>query len=1139
MNTLDDTENKGAYSLPPSGTIYEINGYLSNMTENNSELRLLSTELFLNSERDSLSKPSDLYLLGLKKALLYIIPVISSITDIEDLGIKGREKKSLNGIQLTSQVTTPAYLKVGESFSNINLHKGDKFRMIGFMFPKIFVNHLDSDIFTLKFQQMMNDDTKEVLINNSQYFNIKSSKTTTKTNFTWIEFKTEHYENKDVYNLLCKIIANQLYRNYVSYGYGDIYSLYSSCVPKNKAAPFVFENIPSLENNTIKTLNDVLFQKIDGRTNASLYETLRITNNWKLYDYINILGFDSDYVKKLVSELKYDKEQSHKVLLNNAQLQSERLYNSQSERIARETFPWLFDMTNSKSIFVGRVKFNIEMVPKKERSTIEQILKKLIDTQKSILKNKCSHNDNKFEYADIDAIPDKGMYPCKVCKLPIVCEHEIELKNLIESTQDGEKDKEYIATQIIINKYRCLDDCLSKAEDEYSFYCRLCGGFLGQSADAIQSDIKLFMNSSQPYTPKNQIDGMIYFTIQTTLERYVNLSIIPIDRKTLIKIIIEEISIYVKELVKYDNTEDDSTELKISYITMCFVLTTFISMNVNKLKRSENILLENKQTETRQAERVGGLYDPKSDMKIAFSIIDSIDKFKRIGVSAVSIKSLLIDAFKKVNTSFVNDTVEFKSTPKSTLIEHSLNVDPVILYGKHMANREEKPLTPLEVSGYDVKNNSKKMYTNIWAPKESKTMTDQEYYIYNSYKSIVDLAKLEPTDNGVMLPLEIKLDDRMKKYQSALTMIMKSRRNKPSLYLPHVNSREVEYKLLNLNVGYCEDTGMPHRWKCYSENNEYQYKCKKCNLAYDKIKTNVNKIINDKLFQNMQIDAFFELYMISCPIKDAHIWKDSKCTQCGVTKDDLLNSDINYFKKYLDKFQTYVDNIRDNILKESTDVVLSVKPIKLDNIKPMEKDPESLKILIESSVLELIKHIKVQPELLINLGITAETEGRSISIIKSFITVIYSHIVFINNLKLESMVHPDGSFVDLVDKYYVNGVKIVKSDISIPDTKLLSLNVSVDFLLLKMIKMLTKMFEQSKTEADTELLKFIVMKIVNQNNRRQMFDPIKIKSTISKTNEPNNIISINEEEDDEMDNPFDGYDIDEEDAEDNIDGDID
>jgi hypothetical protein len=138
------------------------------------------------------------------------------------------------------------------------------------------------------------------------------------------------------------------------------------------------------------------------------------------------------------------------------------------------------------------------------------------------------------------------------------------------------------------------------------------------------------------------------------------------------------------------------------------------------------------------------------------------------------------------------------------------------------------------------------------------------------------------------------------------------------------------------------------------------------------------------------------------------------------------------------------------------------------------------------------------------------------------------------------MVHPDGSFVDLVDKYYVNGVKIVKSDISIPDTKLLSLNVSVDFLLLKMIKMLTKMFDQSKTEADTELLKFIVMKIVNQNNRRQMFDPIKIKSTISKTNEPNNIISINEEEeDDEMDNPFDGYDIDEEDAEDNIDGDID
>jgi hypothetical protein len=278
--------------------------------------------------------------------------------------------------------------------------------------------------------------------------------------------------------------------------------------------------------------------------------------------------------------------------------------------------------------------------------------------------------------------------------------------------------------------------------------------------------------------------------------------------------------------------------------------------------------------------------------------------------------------------------------------------------------------------------------------------------------------------------------------------------------------------------------------------------------------------------------------MISCPIKDAHIWQNNKCTQCGATKDDILKSDINYFKKYLDKFQAYVDNIRSNILEESNDVVLNIKPLKLD-IKQIEKDPESLKLLIESSALDLIKNIKIQAEVLINLGITAETEGRSIDIIRSFITVIYSHIVFINNLKLETMIHPDGSFVNLIDKYYVNGINVIKTNINIPDTTLLSINVSADFLLLKMIKILIKLFEQSKTEADTELLKFIVMKIVNQNSRRQAFDPIKIKSTISKTTEQSNIVINEDEENDEMDNPFDGYDIDEEDAEDNIDGDID
>lgn len=456
-----------------------------------------------------------------------------------------------------------------------------------------------------------------------------------------------------------------------------------------------------------------------------------------------------------------------------------------------------------------------------------------------------------------------------------------------------------------------------------------------------------------------------------------------------------------------------------------------------------------------------------------------------------------------------------------------------------MARRTNTHLTQLEVSGYDPKNTSKKMYAKIWQPSETKTMTDQDYYIYKSYKSICELVLSEPSETGVMLPLDFIMDDRMRKYQHTLKFAMKTRRMRPYMYLPHTNSREVEYKLSNLNLGYCAETGQAHRWKCFLENNNYSYKCKKCGILYDDIKFSANKSISQILHQNMQKEAFFELYMISCPIKDAHIWENEKCTQCKVAKEQLLNSDEDYFKKYSDTFQQYTDNIRAIILKEASDVVKDVKSIDTVNKKETQKDPESLKLLIESTALELSKYVKFNTDHIINLGITAETDGRSISIIKSFITVIYSHITFVKNLKLETMIHPDGTFIDLLDKYYLKGIEVEKSNINIPDSTLLESSLSANNLLLKMLKMLVQMFSESKTEADTELLKFIVDKIVKQNNRRQSFDPTRIKASISKALETSTAAIIVDEDEEELENPFDGYDIDEEDAEDNIDGDID
>jgi hypothetical protein len=245
--------------------------------------------------------------------------------------------------------------------------------------------------------------------------------------------------------------------------------------------------------------------------------------------------------------------------------------------------------------------------------------------------------------------------------------------------------------------------------------------------------------------------------------------------------------------------------------------------------------------------------------------------------------------------------------------------------------------------------------------------------------------------------------------------------------------------------------------------------------------------------------------------------------------------DPKYYKRFATVYTKRLEAITQELVKNANDISAYAKPLdktkmkELNAIEPQIK-PDSIKLeSLASSLSKLYNHSQLK-----SIGVDS-TGRRLLDIVESYVRLFYSYYTFATNISINTRSHPDVKFFSfLKDRFFV-GVKPKQIALSKLPEYITSANP--DQLLIDLFQIIYDL--ASKGDNDTnDLIKFIIAKIVGQDSFHKEFNFAKLKSVAStiETEETAVVIDDPEEDEEEM-NIFNGYDIDEEDAEDNMDGD--
>ena len=428
---------------------------------------------------------------------------------------------------------------------------------------------------------------------------------------------------------------------------------------------------------------------------------------------------------------------------------------------------------------------------------------------------------------------------------------------------------------------------------------------------------------------------------------------------------------------------------------------------------------------------------------------------------------------------------------------------------------------------------SNALLKNIFKPSMKET-NDIGKYKNESYNQLVHLVTTEPINGKYISVITDELSDFIKDFQRKQSVKLKTKRIVPIWFLPVINTREYDFNLKNYHIGYCLEKDKlirPHRWQMSKQNAKLTYTCRFCNLIIDNANASENKSIQSKLEERMIIQAFFELYMISCPVKDAHVFEKDTCTKCTASKSQLASMDMKYYKKYSDTYMKHRTNITDELLKEAKQIIQYAKPVTSLKKPSVTKTPDLLKL--ESLINSLSKTFNADFKTIA----TDNNELRSLQIIESYTSMFYSHYLFAKNISVDAKTHPDSHYFKLVKETFFNGMSL--KSVKLPELPEYPQANDADILLTHLYEMIHEIMTSGVNEAVT-LIQFIVNKMIQQDSRRKQFNFAKLKAvnTPDGADTLSDAIQLDEEEEEEFD-IFDGYDISYDDMEDNIDGDFD
>ncbi len=1083
----------------------------------------IATAMFVHNEQMRIAEPSSMHLFAIKKALLYAIPVIAS-------------HGSTKGLEITSQVCTPAIRLSGSSIKHIALAIGDKFRLLGFAFPDKMINHLAFSIFPQKYYGQPLDKYKSYPLDIEQLDGIERQ-TIHGTNIYIINQRM--YENVDTFNAINKLIAMKLMEELTPWLASNINRNYTKLGELQRIVPY--NDVPF-----INQINKILERKIDNTYTMALYEALQMTTNWMLYDNIQLLGFASAEVSEKLNYLAYVKNQNYKVRQNIIHTDYLKLLDTRAEKLCKEKYPYFFDMTDKRAIFVRFKRFDINKLPPKEGNDIRILLEKDIQEQEALLHNTCDHikyikhldldaTSDAYKqiepFIDFDSLGPDGMYSCKLCKYPLICVHTTELHDALLTIvgEQADLNKIYWIKQKVINKFKTInkqDASIQDSETRFTYYCKYCGAELGKSDDIVQASTKT-QEESNSYEEHSPYERIVYMNVAGNITLYMNTNTISMSPRMLTTMITMEIKDEIISMVQQSsyNNDTDNAETLLKYLTQIFTLASLISININKVKSPESVLISKHDSDK-------GSSDVRSELLSAFKIIKAIAVYKQIGVTDDKIKSTLLNAFKYVNRVFSNEEIVIKTISPADKLNMDIRNSPIAHYALFIHNRfENGPSDIMSATGVDMDKLFPKkktdpripthaLYTNIYRIKKSPK-NDTERFIQESYQSIVDIASTEPIKEAYLLAPTPIISEFVQDYQSKKSAQLITKRSTPIKRLPVENSREYDFTLKIFQLAYCA-TGpiREHRWTV-SKTPKLEFKCKYCGVDISKVTISNNAKLENELMDHRVKEAFFQLYTLSCPVKDAHTYQDKQCVKCGITKDKISNMDDAYYKKYYQTYMSHRKHITTGIISEIRNIVQSIKPFSELPTRDENQKFDAVKLESISSNLEKILGVSN----LISLG---NVDGvRMIDIVNSYIQTFYSYYTFARNMSIRITSHPDLEFF-----------KIAKQSIGakLPELPARPDSTNPDELLLDLLNTILNILSTAGT-VESKIIKYIVDKIIIQDKRYGKFDFGKLKAMTVSDDSLLEQEDLVEDSSVEMENDiFNGYDIDGDDMEDNING---
>ncbi|KAG6942359.1 hypothetical protein JG688_00018157 [Phytophthora aleatoria] len=185
-----------------------------------------------------------------------------------------------------------------------------------------------------------------------------------------------YYEKVELFVTIDRAIANNMYPAILppQIGLGFARGV-ARCPPPTWARLQRMSPLAKLEY--LATLNAVLTREVDGTFACTLYEILQNTSSWDLNDQIRLYGFDSAQIGEQLRLLAYAKEQTLAV--------REQHMTARAEKIARIHFPYYFDYTDHRGLFVRFNRFALDKVPQPDRGKIQILFDKSIAAQDAML----------------------------------------------------------------------------------------------------------------------------------------------------------------------------------------------------------------------------------------------------------------------------------------------------------------------------------------------------------------------------------------------------------------------------------------------------------------------------------------------------------------------------------------------------------------------------------------------------------------------------------------------------------------------------------------------------------------------------------------------------------------------------------